>query len=65
MAKKTRRVRRNRSKIAASTAAQKQDGTEEEQLEEEYAYVVKDLRRITILAAAMFALLILLNILLQ
>lgn len=65
MAKKGRRVRRNRSKIEASPPAQRQDETEEEQLMEEYAYVVKDLRRITILAAVMFAFLILLNLLLQ
>ena len=38
--------------------------TPEEELREEYAYVVYDLRRIAILAVAMFALLILLNILL-
>jgi hypothetical protein len=39
--------------------------TPEEELREEYAYVVYDLRRIAILAAALFVLLILLNILLQ
>ncbi len=39
--------------------------TLEEELREEYAYVVNDLRRIAILAAALFVLLILLNILLQ
>ncbi len=38
--------------------------TPEEELREEYAYVVYDLRRIAILAAALFVLLILLNILL-
>jgi len=38
--------------------------TDEEELREEYAYVIDDLRRIAILAAALFALLILLNILL-
>jgi hypothetical protein len=65
MTKKVRRVRRNRSKIEASPPTQRQDETEEEQLMEEYAYVVKDLRRITILAAVMFALLILLNLLLR
>ena len=65
MAKKARRVRRKRSKIEASTPAQQQGETEEEQLMEEYAYVTKDLRRIAVLAAVMFALLILLNLLLQ
>ena len=38
--------------------------TPEEKLREEYAYVILDLRRIAILAAAMFILLILLNVLL-
>jgi len=33
-----------------------------EQLEEEYAYVIKDLRHILILAVVMFALLIALNL---
>ena len=37
----------------------------EDELREEYAYVVRDLRRVAILAAAMFILLILINILLQ
>ena len=37
--------------------------TPEEELREEYAYVVYDLRRIAILAAALFILLILLNLL--
>jgi hypothetical protein len=35
-----------------------------EELAEEYAYVLKDLRRIFILAAVMFGLLILLNLIL-
>ena len=39
--------------------------TPEEELREEYTYVVYDLRRIAILAAALFVLLIVLNILLQ
>ncbi len=39
--------------------------TPEEELREEYAYVIYDLRRIAILAAALFLLLILLNILLK
>ena len=39
--------------------------TPEEELREEYTYVVYDLRRIAILAAALFVLLILLNVLLQ
>lgn len=33
-----------------------------EELEEEYAYVIRDLRQILLLAAVMFALLIVLNL---
>lgn len=36
-----------------------------EQFREEYSYVIQDLRRVFILAAAMFALLIILNIVLR
>lgn len=35
-----------------------------EELEEEYSYVIKDLRQILLLALAMFALLIILNLIL-
>ena len=34
-------------------------------LSEEYAYVIKDLRRVFLIAAAMFAILIILNLILQ
>lgn len=37
----------------------------EENMSEEYAYVVRDLQRILVLAVAMFALLIVLNIVFQ
>lgn len=59
MAKKVRRVRKaspDRSESAGSPP--------EDELREEYAYVLKDLRHIFILAAIMFALLIALNIIL-
>ncbi len=56
-----RGTRRTGSKERATNSGKL---TTEEELREEYAYVVYDLRRIAILAVAMFALLILLNILL-
>ena len=52
--------RRSRSKETASAP----EVVPEEELKEEYAYVTKDLRRVAILAAAMFALLILINLVL-
>jgi hypothetical protein len=68
MAKKVRRVRRPRAGSAnsapADPAASPRQSSEEE-LQEQYAYVLKDLRRIFILAVAMFALLILLNLVLR
>ncbi len=73
MAKKVRRVRRSRRPRAevseAKTPVESKSVTRkelaEEDLREEYAYVAKDLRRMAILAVAMFALLILLNLLIQ
>jgi hypothetical protein len=68
MAKRVRRVRRPRAAtnnnvmaeapIPARTPPRQ---TSEEELQEEYAYVLRDLRRIFILAVLMFALLIALN----
>ena len=79
MAKKVRRVKKKRqqrkhttptqSYIKATTpAAEISTGPQlssTEQFRHEYAYVVKDLRRVLILAAFMFALLIAINLLLQ
>ncbi len=79
MAKKVRRVKKKRQQKkhtapaqegiktttpAAETSTGPQLSTTE-QFRQEYAYVVKDLRRVLILAAIMFALLITLNLLLQ
>lgn len=50
--------------VAPSARNVRQQATAE-QFQAEYAYVVKDLRRILILALAMFALLIILNVVLQ
>ncbi len=61
MAKKVRRVRRKRS---AENRERQSDSPSTDQLREEYAYVLKDLRRVFILAAIMFALLIGLNLIL-
>lgn len=78
MAKKVRRVKKKQKKqtnaieeeaVAAAVldaevaAGQKLNSTEQFRLE--YAYVVKDLRRVLVLAAIMFALLIVINLLLQ
>ncbi len=51
----------NRKIAAPRQSAKKQAAT----FREEYAYVVKDLRHVLILAAVMFALLIALNLVLQ
>ena len=59
MAKKVRRVRRKASKKDKETTST----PTEEQLREEYTYVLKDLRRMFLLAAIMFGLLIAINIL--
>jgi hypothetical protein len=65
MAKKVRRVRRSSDSPDANHALSEPKRSTEEQLREEYAYVLKDLRRVAIVALAMFALLILLNLLLR
>lgn len=80
MAKKVRRVKKKKRKQTAGAAAANQAANETgelvdknlqqpisstEQFRLDYAYVVKDLRRVLILAGAMFALLIILNLLLQ
>jgi hypothetical protein len=53
-------------KAPAQTAmAQTRQETAAAQLEQEYGYVAKDLRRVFLLAGAMFALLIALNLLLS
>jgi hypothetical protein len=67
MAKKVRRPRR-RSRTNETAAAIVEDQTSsksltaQEEFEAEYAYVLKDLRWVFILAAIMFALLIALNL---
>ena len=61
MAKKVRRVRRKRS---ADSTERQADSPATEQLREEYAYVLRDLRHVFILAAIMFTLLIVLNLIL-
>lgn len=65
MAKKVRRARRRRSESKQEAAAASPPRNSEDELREEYAYVIQDLRRVAILAAAMFILLIALNLLLQ
>ena len=79
MAKRVRRVRRRAAKkdksnppttevetaAANNVSFQKAEVPEEElALEQEYAYVMQDLRRVFILAAVLFVLLIALNLLL-
>lgn len=63
MARKVRRVRRRASK-ADSSSTNQSSGSKEEELREEYAYVLRDLRQVLILAAIMFALLIAANLIL-
>lgn len=79
MAKKVRRVKKKKQKQTSiqqsanmaddvmkavdSTTIQRISSVEQFRLD--YAYVVKDLRRVLLLAGAMFALLIILNLLLQ
>jgi hypothetical protein len=80
MAKKVRRVKKNNvtattsSTQATTTVMSAADSgavparskqTSEEQFHDEYAYVVRDLRHVLLLSAAMFALLIVLNLLLN
>lgn len=69
MAKKVRRPRKRRttSESIAFTIEEQEPTkslTAQEEFEAEYAYVLKDLRWVFILAAIMFALLIALNLLL-
>lgn len=47
---------------ASTAAAPKKNNTTEAELREEYAYVLQDLRRVFLLAAAMFVILILINL---
>lgn len=70
MAKKVRRVRKtigdNKKEVTADAkAALKTKLNPEEQFRQEYAYVLKDLRQVLLLAVVMFALLILLNVVLR
>ena len=79
MAKKVRRVKKKRQHKKQTAPAQQdamttaletevsigQQLSSADQFRLEYAYVVKDLRRVLVLAAIMFALLIALNLLLQ
>jgi hypothetical protein len=75
MAKKVRRARRpipssepfyeRPEPLAPPAAKMPARRVTEEELREEYAYVLKDLRWIFILAAAMFTLLIVLNLVLR
>ena len=53
------------SKQTAVTREPASKQTSAEEFRQEYSYVLKDLRRILILAAIMFALLIVLNLVLQ
>jgi hypothetical protein len=74
MTKKVRRVRRStKTKRAENNGPSaetieetpvKPQTTVEDEFKKEYAYVLKDLRRVFILAAAMFLLLIVLNLIL-
>lgn len=68
MAKK-RRVRKTSANEKEQTGdakiALKTKLNPEEQFRQEYAYVLKDLRQVLVLAVVMFALLILLNVLLS
>ncbi len=59
MAQKVRRVRKSKNKSPESSL------TAEQQFQMEYAYVIRDLRRVFALAGIMFMLLIILNIVLQ
>lgn len=79
MAKKVRRVKKKKptSKESATLAgapdtvaqtapvAARVPQSSDEQFREDYAYVIKDLRQVLLLSAAMFVLLIALNLLLN
>lgn len=56
---------KNQNSGTAKTAAKESKLSKSEQFRLEYAYVFKDLRTVFILAAIMFALLIVLNLILQ
>ena len=70
---KSKKARRTRQRPAKSTGTVAEPQATEsaatdstvDQFHQEYAYVIKDLRRIFILAAVMFILLIILNLVLQ
>ena len=69
MAKRVRRPRKRRVDSGSVTAAAEEKPVSrsvaaQEEFEAEYAYVLKDLRWVFILAAVMFALLIALNLIL-
>lgn len=68
--KKTRRARQRQAKPTGAIAEPQATETATtdstvDQFQQEYAYVLKDLRRVFLLATAMFALLIILNLVLQ
>jgi hypothetical protein len=63
MARKSSRARR--AAAVTPEAVSIPAKSKEEQLAEEYAYVTRDLRRVAVLAAVMFAALIALNLLLR
>jgi hypothetical protein len=66
MAKKVRRVKKNTTVAEDSGALPvRAKQTAEEEFHDEYAYVVRDLRQVLLLSAVMFALLIVLNLLLN
>lgn len=76
MAKKVRRAKKKKKKatttVAASAAGEKPvekvataKETSAETFRQEYAYVIKDLRRVLLVSGAMFVLLIAINLLLQ
>lgn len=79
MAKKVRRVKKKRQQKNRTTSSREEATaavpvteapvepqlSSTDQFRHEYTYVVKDLRRVLVLAAIMFALLIALNLLLQ
>lgn len=69
MAKKTRRARKSSAKTTNTADAQNSDKkthlSSTEQFALEYAYVIKDLRHVLILAVIMFTLLIIANLILQ
>lgn len=68
--KKTRRARPRKAKSTTTVAEPQATETAAvenpvDQFQQEYAYVIKDLRRVFLLAAAMFILLIILNLVLR